>query len=678
MGSLSIQAGATLAGGAGPGTALSGTPAPGGSAAVPSESAGRPEFAAVLAEASALQAPAGQGETGQERTGSAAHHGEEPPPQAGDAGTGAERRDGPVAVAQELALAAAPAWAVGLQAPQAGGASAPNAVGEAPVTPLPAGPAPAGTGVTSGLSGSAGPGFFQAGSSPAAAWPDNPLPGGLAPHSASPSGDVAALSSVLLNGPAAQGLMGTQGAFGRFAYDPVRSNVEPYLRALGWNGTRAGFDGGRARGQAKAGAAAGAPGQPGLAWPLLEGQHGTLPDGTPDAGVDFTTAAAAGRVGHAPRVRVASEPRAEGAFIVQGGDGSGVPGSGAGPGQSLAPAGSATELAQAIRAGSTHGAGLAADETAGAQGFRGATAEPGAAVVTGRDGPGSAQSAVRHYTVAPISRPGRVAAEGGTTAWDGGSPDGQTPGGGGQARAFTAGTARSNGAAPGAPAGGAGQGLHFVSDAEGRARQEEPAGGAPDRAVRALVKQGGPSVAEQGAFEAVSGSPHVQAGEDPQTFFREAARLVASHVTRWIEQAPSAAYRRGEVVAARIAQDGTEIRLQLHPPEMGELRLVLNSEGSQLTVHVVARQADTGQLLRQHAGLLQQALEQAGLHLAGFSVEVGHHAMGGQHAPLPWFGSQAGAPAGAWARPSDGELMATVREEPAWVRLGMAAVDVRV
>ena len=117
---------------------------------------------------------------------------------------------------------------------------------------------------------------------------------------------------------------------------------------------------------------------------------------------------------------------------------------------------------------------------------------------------------------------------------------------------------------------------------------------------------------------------------------------------RWLETLPQAD-AAAHVVEARFEPGGSELRLRLHPPELGELHLRLSGEASRVVVHVTADRPQTGLLLQRHLALLQQALEQNGLELAGFSVQVGSHSRGGGApsgswpAAAPWAGRLAGA-----------------------------------
>lgn len=151
---------------------------------------------------------------------------------------------------------------------------------------------------------------------------------------------------------------------------------------------------------------------------------------------------------------------------------------------------------------------------------------------------------------------------------------------------------------------------------------------------------------------------------------------VARAVARWISEHQAVGEsRRAGVVRATLGPEGTELRLQLHPPELGELRLQLATEGGRLMVHVTAHNPDTGQMLQHQAGDLARSLEQAGIQLAGFSVDVGTGPHG--HAQRPAWPAEKAASSfgGVTSHPRDVQGPSA---GSAWVRLGMAAVDLRV
>lgn len=246
-----------------------------------------------------------------------------------------------------------------------------------------------------------------------------------------------------------------------------------------------------------------------------------------------------------------------------------------------------------------------------------------------------------------------------------------------------------------------------LADGGGMGRAERQGAGDPGTsgvAPTSVARQGGPDPGSPGPSQRSQGKPRAGAAHKPSTAaepsgvaaaaaapdgagtpgperLSEASRLVAAEVRRWLEAAGSAQRpeARLQVVDTRLADGGGEVRLRLHPPELGEIRLRLQTEGARLVVQAAVQHQETGQLLRQHSHLLQQALEQAGLQLAGFSVEVGQGWAGGQHpGPAAWaaYGPLHGfVPEG---RPTGSDTSGLAAERPLWVRLGLGAVDVTV
>ncbi|WP_324667580.1 flagellar hook-length control protein FliK [Geochorda subterranea] len=157
----------------------------------------------------------------------------------------------------------------------------------------------------------------------------------------------------------------------------------------------------------------------------------------------------------------------------------------------------------------------------------------------------------------------------------------------------------------------------------------------------------------------------------------QASRVVAEQVSRWVESSAHDGGARVRVVDSLLAEDGGELRLQLHPPELGEIRLRLRADGPRLVVQATVQQHETGWMLRHNSHLLERALEQAGLQLAGFSVEVGRHGHDGHPGPSPWGGARS-EPLGASGVAAAGAPALAAPERPLWVRLGLGAVDVRV
>jgi flagellar hook-length control protein FliK len=73
----------------------------------------------------------------------------------------------------------------------------------------------------------------------------------------------------------------------------------------------------------------------------------------------------------------------------------------------------------------------------------------------------------------------------------------------------------------------------------------------------------------------------------------------------------------------RTSQSGSsEIRLRLNPDNLGEVTLKLTVNGSSISANLVAQNGDVRNALLSNHQQLAQSLSEAGLTLAGFSVDV--------------------------------------------------------
>jgi flagellar hook-length control protein FliK len=72
------------------------------------------------------------------------------------------------------------------------------------------------------------------------------------------------------------------------------------------------------------------------------------------------------------------------------------------------------------------------------------------------------------------------------------------------------------------------------------------------------------------------------------------------------------------------AEQGQEVRMQLHPESLGRLDVKLNYEGSQVHVHLSAEVPQTGDMLQQYQGDLRVILAEAGVAVGQLTVSVGN------------------------------------------------------
>lgn len=131
----------------------------------------------------------------------------------------------------------------------------------------------------------------------------------------------------------------------------------------------------------------------------------------------------------------------------------------------------------------------------------------------------------------------------------------------------------------------------------------------------------------------------------------ELGQRLAHATHRWL-QASAPDGRGVRVAQARFDAASGEFHLQLHPPELGALRVRVSSHDGALTVAVLADRPDTGWLLVRHSSALEHAFEQAGLRLGSFSVNVGGGPFGGHPQPGGDSLSRLPLPATFWDMPA--------------------------
>lgn len=87
-----------------------------------------------------------------------------------------------------------------------------------------------------------------------------------------------------------------------------------------------------------------------------------------------------------------------------------------------------------------------------------------------------------------------------------------------------------------------------------------------------------------------------------------------------LEQARDSVFKQ---ILVQLQDGGGELRVRLQPPELGELdlRLVV-TEGNKLSLRIAAERADLAELLQQHLGELEQALQSAGLQITDAEVQT--------------------------------------------------------
>ncbi|MCK5100068.1 MAG: flagellar hook-length control protein FliK, partial [Desulfobacteraceae bacterium] len=94
---------------------------------------------------------------------------------------------------------------------------------------------------------------------------------------------------------------------------------------------------------------------------------------------------------------------------------------------------------------------------------------------------------------------------------------------------------------------------------------------------------------------------------------KEAARTLPSYVTNQI----------GRGIARAVNQGQSEIRIQLKPPELGRMMIMIEDMGNGVKVSVVAENQTARDILLSNANNLKAALASSGISLENFDVDMG-------------------------------------------------------
>jgi flagellar hook-length control protein FliK len=68
--------------------------------------------------------------------------------------------------------------------------------------------------------------------------------------------------------------------------------------------------------------------------------------------------------------------------------------------------------------------------------------------------------------------------------------------------------------------------------------------------------------------------------------------------------------------------DSQTLSVDLHPPELGHVKVMLESQGDHVNACLMVQDKEVGEMFKQHAGSIRQSLEDAGIKLGGLSVEI--------------------------------------------------------
>lgn len=108
-----------------------------------------------------------------------------------------------------------------------------------------------------------------------------------------------------------------------------------------------------------------------------------------------------------------------------------------------------------------------------------------------------------------------------------------------------------------------------------------------------------------------------------------------------VEQ-PPAVEQVARAVIEKVGDGGGEARIQLDPPDLGEVTIHVKIAGDRVQVDVHAERPEAMQLLRQHTADLSSLLGQRGLDLADVYVGLGGRQAGGTASGGSWPGGREG------------------------------------
>jgi flagellar hook-length control protein FliK len=101
-----------------------------------------------------------------------------------------------------------------------------------------------------------------------------------------------------------------------------------------------------------------------------------------------------------------------------------------------------------------------------------------------------------------------------------------------------------------------------------------------------------------------------------------------------LDQARDSVFRQ---ILFKLGKDGSEMRMRLEPPDLGELNLhMVVEKGGNMRLSIGAERHDLAQMLQQHLPELQQTLQQGGLNVTHAEVHTqsgsaGHRGAGTTH-----------------------------------------------
>lgn len=164
--------------------------------------------------------------------------------------------------------------------------------------------------------------------------------------------------------------------------------------------------------------------------------------------------------------------------------------------------------------------------------------------------------------------------------------------------------------------------------------------------ARSSVSANNTAASESGASENRIGS--TEAGSRKDDAYRSAG-VESKSVRGGTNEAQVRLVQRVSRAFQRLGPDGGRVNIMLHPAELGSVKLELQIEGNSMNAKLTAESETAASILRENLPELRQKLQDAGMVVANFDLQVGDQQFGGSGGQAFQFGQ--GDQADSWQRP---------------------------
>lgn len=164
--------------------------------------------------------------------------------------------------------------------------------------------------------------------------------------------------------------------------------------------------------------------------------------------------------------------------------------------------------------------------------------------------------------------------------------------------------------------------------------------------ARSSASASNTAASESGASENRIGS--TEAGSRKDDAYRSAG-VESKSVRGGTNEAQVRLVQRVSRAFQRLGPDGGRVNIMLHPAELGSVKLELQIEGNSMNAKLTAESETAASILRENLPELRQKLQDAGMVVANFDLQVGDQQFGGSGGQAFQFGQ--GGQADSWQRP---------------------------